>query len=346
MKSSANSFPFDELPKAELHLHLEGSMQPSTVMELAGRHGQRVTAEEAAARYSYSDFNGFIQAYIWVTSFLHEPEDYALITRRLIETLLRDHVVYAELSISAGMMLWREENITENFAAISEMGASARREGLQLKYHFDVVRRFGPEPAKAVARAAADLQSQGLVAFGIGGDENSLPASDFRNVFAFVREAGLHAVAHAGEIGGPDSIRDAINILHAERIGHGIAAMHDAALCAELVQRGIAFDVCPGSNLATGALARQTSNPHATLADHPLKLLFDRGVTVTLSTDDPPMFHTNLRKEYETAAALGFTNEQLARVAENGFLAAFLPAAEKNILLDQFRQRAAALGLI
>jgi adenosine deaminase/aminodeoxyfutalosine deaminase len=353
--SAASAVPpaFANLPLAELHLHLEGSIAPATVVELAARHGTALSLGEAVERYSYSNFVGFIEAFKWVTRLVREPEDFALITRRLGEELLRQSVVYAEITISAGVMLLREQDIVANFAAIAEAGAAFQARGLKLAWIFDVVRQFGGEPALAVARAAS-LQSAGVIAFGIGGDELSVPASEFRAAFDYARDAGLHIVAHAGEIGGPDSIREAIAVLGAERIGHGIAAINDPALCDELAARAIPLEICPTSNLATGALALQTGKPlivgaaarAATLADHPLKKLYDRGLCVTLSTDDPAMFHTNLRQEYAIAASLGFSAPPLVRLAENGFHAAFLPPDEKFALLRAFRERATVLGLL
>jgi adenosine deaminase len=337
---------FARWPLAELHLHLEGSIATRTVVELAARHGIHITCEDAAARYSYSDFAGFIEAFKWVTRLLREPADFAMVTQRLGEELLRQSVVYAEVTVSAGVMLLRDQNIAANMAAIAEAGAAFQARGLKLAWILDVVRQFGGEPALAVARAAANLQSCGVVAFGIGGDELARPLSEYRAAFDFARAAGLHIVAHAGEIGGPDSIREAITILGAERIGHGIAAINDHALCDELVARQIPLEVCPTSNFATGALARQIRNPAASLADHPLKTLHDRGLRVTLSTDDPAMFHTSLRQEYGVAASLGFSSAELVHLAESSFHAAFLPPAEKLALLRAFRQRAAASGLL
>jgi len=337
---------FARLPLAELHVHLEGSIAPSTVVELAGRHGIRITREEAIARYSYSNFAGFIESFKWVTRLIREPEDFALITERLAQDLLRQSVAYAEVTISAGVMLLREQDIGANMAAIAEAGTAFQDRGLKLAWILDVVRQFSGEAAIAVAHAAAGLRSSGVVAFGIGGDELALPLSEFRRAFDIARDAGLHIVAHAGEIGGPDSIREAIEVLGAERIGHGIAAINDLALCDELAARQIPLEVCPTSNLATGALALQRRKPAALLANHPLKELYDRGLRVTLSTDDPAMFHTNLRQEYGVAASLGFSTTELVHLAENGFRAAFLPPEEKLTLIRTFRERAAALRLL
>jgi aminodeoxyfutalosine deaminase len=359
------------LPKAELHLHLEGAIAPATVAELAARHGLAVTEEEACQRYAYDDFLGFLQAFKWVTSFLRTPEDYALITTRLADELIAQNVIYAEITVAAGVMLWRGQDARKNLLAISGAGEQARARDLQLRWIPDATRQFGPAPAMEVARLAADLQAAGVAAFGMGGDELSLPASDFRSAYQFARDAGLHLVTHAGEVGGPSEVRDAIAILGAERIGHGIAVIHDPALRAELVARHISLEVCPTSNVCTGALARQLNQlesdaiqttgdlgttvpsaggcgaePASLIAAHPLKSLFDQGLHVTLSTDDPAMFHTTLLHEYAVAANLGFSPAQLMQLAENSFHAAFLPPREKSALLARFRTQVAALKLI
>jgi adenosine deaminase len=220
----------DALPKAELHLHLEGSIRPDTAVELAARHGTKLTPEEVAARYQYSNFAGFIDVFKWVTSFLRDPQDYALITRRLLEELLRQYVVYAEITISTGVMLRRMQNVAANFAAIREASQIVSFSRLRTAWIFDATRQFGDDSAKEVARWAAKLHTSGVVAFGMGGDEVSLPTANFRPAFDLARSEGLHIVCHAGEIGGPDYVREAVELLGAERIGHGIAIMNDPAL--------------------------------------------------------------------------------------------------------------------
>ena len=334
------------LPKAELHLHLEGSISPAVVSALALRRSLAVGPREAARRYAYRDFAGFIEAFKWVTSFLQAPDDYSLITQRLADELLRQNVVYAEVTLSVGVMLRRQQDVEGNFAAIREATEQARARGLRMAWIFDATRQFGARAAMEVATWAARLQSSGVVAFGMGGDELAFPASDFRAVYEFARREGLHVVAHAGEIGGPAGVRDAVTLLGAERIGHGIAAMHDPELMDLLRTRRTPLEVCPTSNLATGALARQLGKPEARLEEHPLKTFFDRGVPVTLSSDDPAMFHTDLLREYSHAVALGFSASELVRVAENSFQAAFLHPEERRPLLEMFQQRTKDLELV
>lgn len=336
----------DSLPKAELHLHLEGAIRPETCVELAARHGAEISLEKVAARYRFSDFAGFIETFKWVTSLLRDPEDYAVITRSLLEELLRQNVAYAEITISAGVMLLRNQNIEANVAAIHEAARSVRYHRLRTAWILDCVRQFGPEPAMQVARAAARLQNSGVVAFGMGGDELAIPAANFRHVFDFARGEGLRLVCHAGELGGPESVREAVEILGAERIGHGIALMHDPALADSLAARRVVLENCLTSNLATGALARQTAKPAAALADHPLKKLLDAGSLVTLSTDDPAMFSTDLLTEYSRAASLGLSPQQLLRLAEESFAAAFLSPADKRSYLEAFRSAAKSSALL
>jgi len=335
----------DSLPKAELHLHLEGSIRPETAVELAARQGAKLKREEVVARYNYSDFLGFLEAFKWVTSYLREPEDYALITRRLAEELLRQNVTYAEVTISAGVMLRRTQNVAANLIAINETAKSVPFAHLRMAWILDATRQFGPDAAVEVARCASQLQRLGVVAFGMGGDELSGPTVNFRPAFDLARNEGLHLVCHAGEVGGPELIRESIDLLGSERIGHGIAVMRDPTLAEFLAARRIPLEICPTSNLCTGALAKQAGKPGASLKDHPLANFIKQGLTVTLSTDDPAMFHTDLLSEYSVAASLGLSSQQLVQLAEESVSASFLPPEDKRRMLDDFRAAAKSLLL-
>jgi len=336
----------DPLPKAEIHLHLEGSIRPETAVDLAQRHCVIVTRSEVAARYNYSNFAGFIEAFKWVTSFLREPDDYRLITQCLAEELIGQNVVYAEITLSVGVMLRRMQDVAANLEAICEVAQSAPFQRLRTAWIFDAARQFGAGAAMEVARWAAKLQKSGVVAFGMGGDELALPTVNFRPAFDYARSEGLRIVCHAGEIGGPESVQEAVELLGAERIGHGIALMRDPALAESFAARRIVIENCITSNLCTGALAKQTGKTNAALADHPLPQFLEHGLAVTLSTDDPAMFHTNLSGEYAKAASLGLSNRQLLSLAEQSFAAAFLPASDKRLLLDNFRAAAKSPTLI
>jgi aminodeoxyfutalosine deaminase len=337
---------FQALPKAELHVHLEGTMEPATVVALARDYGDALDEAMVAARYSSRDFAGFIEAYKWVTSYLRAPADYALAACRLCEQMLAQNVVYAEVTLSIGVMLLRKQDVAANFHAIREAVAAYVSPGLRLQWIFDCVRQFGAASARDVAQHAVELRGAGVIAFGMGGDELARPASEFREAYDYAAANGLHRVVHAGEIGGPQSVRDAVEILGAERIGHGIAAAADPKLMARLAERSIGLEICPTSNLRTGALAQCLGRAEPSIADHPLPALLRAGIPVTVSTDDPAMFETALAREFGTLGEMGVQEQEITDIAENAFRGAFLPPTDKSALLGAFRAKAAALGLL
>lgn len=339
---------FAALPKAELHLHLEGCLTPQLLVQLAARHGEKLSLDVVAERYNTRTFTEFLELFKWATSYLRQAQDYAQLTAHAMQELRRQNCRYAEIILSVGVMLLRNQDVDANFAAILESAnQQAAIGGPKARWIFDAVRQFGPVKAMDVARAAVRLKSQGVVAFGLGGNEESLPASDFRAVYDYVAREGLHRLAHAGEVARPQSIRDAIEILGAERIGHGISAIHDSQLMDLLIERQIPLEICPQSNICTGALAKLLGTSHAQLEQHPLREFMSRHVPVTLATDDPAMFRTTLNEAYAVASnQMRLTAAQLITIAESGFRHAFLPPAEKQILLADFRAKAAALNLL
>ena len=180
----------------------------------------------------------------------------------------------------------------------------------------------------------------------MGGDELSIPAEEFRKAYEYAASQGVHRVAHAGEIGGPREMRAAVELLGAERIGHGIAVMHDAALMQFLTARRVPLEICPTSNLCTGALARQLGQSEARLEEHPLPQLLRKGVPATLATDDPAMFRTTLNEEYTAVHRLGLSLREMVHLARASFEFAFLPRAEKEPLLAAFEAQAKSLMLL
>jgi adenosine deaminase/aminodeoxyfutalosine deaminase len=298
----------EQMPKAELHLHLEGSVEPATLRELA----PELTAEEIQAIYHFTDFPGFLQAFKCVVERLETPAAYALTARRMVEGLRRQNVRYAEVIFSVGVVLWKKQEVEPIYAAIRE---AVRDSGVEVRWIVDAIRHFGPEHGMQVAEEAAKLAGDGVVAFGIGGDEARGPAEWFEEVFRFARERGLHLSAHAGESGGPDSIWKALEI-GAERIGHGIRAVEDPVLLRHLADRRVALEVCITSNVLTGVVG--------SLREHPVRRLYDAGVPITLNTDDPGIFRVTLDGEYELAAReFGFGRAELEEIAGNGFRYAF-----------------------
>ncbi|MGB9458512.1 MAG: adenosine deaminase [Bryobacteraceae bacterium] len=297
-----------QAPKAELHLHLEGSADAETLHEL----DPATPLAELRALYHYPDFAAFLKTFGAVVVRLARPEDYALVTRRLLERLAAQNVRYAEIIIAAGVVLWKKQEFAPIFDAIHD---AARCSPVTVRWILDAVRQFGVEPAWEVARLAAARQDRGVVAIGIGGSEERGPAEWFTDVFAFAKSAGLHLTAHAGESGGPESVWAALR-LGAERIGHGIAAVRDPALLRHLRDRDIPLEISITSNLVTGVVKR--------LEDHPIRALYDAQVPIILNTDDPAMFGCTLTDEYRLAArAFHFTELELRGIAANGFRYAF-----------------------
>jgi aminodeoxyfutalosine deaminase len=334
------------MPKAELHLHLEGSIAPSTAVRLAARHGIVITEEDVRERYSPGDFSKFLDAFKWVTSFLRTPADYALITERLADHLLAQNVVYAEVTLSIGVMLLRKQDALANFTAIREAAAPFESRGLRMQWIFDAVRQFGVAAAEEVVALASRCVQQNVVAFGIGGDELSLPAKDFAGVYERAGAAGLGKLIHVGEIGTAASVREAVEVLGVTRIGHGIAAMNDAGVMDFLAERGVTLELCPTSNIRTGALARQIGKPSARIEEHPLKMFFERGLQITLSTDDPAMFETTLIEEYaHVASEIGMSASSLLRVGEMGFQNAFATDAAKAAYVKSLRAISSRFGV-
>jgi aminodeoxyfutalosine deaminase len=323
------------LPKAELHLHLEGAVEPASLLELRLRHGKAdANLASCEALYQYQDFQGFLMAFKAVTEHLRTPEDYELITYRLMERLKSENILHAEVFVSVGVCLWRSQDFAPLFEGM-ERGRTrgARDFGGSLLWIFDAVRHFGVEPAQRVAELAVIYQDRNVIGFGIGGDEKRGAPELFRDVYAYATNHGLHLTAHAGESDGPESIWGALN-LGAERIGHGLTAGQDPELLEVLSERQVPVEICMSSNVLTGCCPR--------LEDHPVRQYFDQGLMVTLNTDDPAMFRTSLCREYAIAQkTFGFTEEQLRELARNSFEASFLDADLKVKMLDLFDAKAA-----
>lgn len=318
-----------QLPKAELHLHLEGAVEPATLVELRKRHGETATRAETEALYHFTDFASFLIAFKEVSAYLRGPEDYELATYRLMQQLKEENVLHAEVYVSVGVCLYRKQDFGAIFEGLERGRARGARDfGVSLLWIFDATRHFGVEEAQKVFELAVRYKDRHVVGVGIGGDEVKAPPELFRSVYGYAEDNGLHLTVHAGETGSAESIWGALN-LHAERVGHALSAAQDSDLIEELAYRQIPVEICLTSNLRTGCCK--------TAAEHPVKNYFDQGMMITLNTDDPALFGTSLAREYQLAQeTFGFTDEHLRELARNSFEASFLPAEKKLELLSLF----------
>lgn len=310
------------LPKVELHLHLEGAAPPAFIRDLAQRkHVDIGGIFNADGSYRFADFWDFLRVYEAATSVLTTAEDYHRLTLAVLEESAASGVVYGETFLSPDFCGGRDVGAWREYLhAIREAADIGQRDmGITLRGIITCIRHFGPDKARQTARCAAETAGDWIVGFGIAGDEKAGRPADFRYAFDMAREAGLRLTAHAGEWGGPESVRAALAELNPERIGHGVRAIEDLALVDELAETGVVLEVCPGSNIALGLYPDWRA--------HPIAELDRRGVKVTISTDDPPFFHTTMAREYDRLAeALDWDTGQFMRIARQSLDAAFCDA--------------------
>jgi adenosine deaminase/aminodeoxyfutalosine deaminase len=335
------------LPKAELHLHLEGSVDPPTLSELSLRHptplstsnnrytniedsGRVFTESEARALYQYRDFTGFLLVFKAVTERMRTAEDYELVTYRMMQKLHAQGVVHAEVYISVGVVQWRGQEFAPLFAGAERGRKRGEREfGMSLYWIFDAVRHFGVDEARRVVDEAVRWKDSCVAGIGIGGDERRAGPEQFREVYEHASTHGLRLTVHAGETVGPEGIWSALRELKPDRIGHGLHAIDDPVLVRHLAEKRIPVEVCITSNVKTGCCRA--------LEEHPVRKLFDAGVPIVLNTDDPDMFHTDLTREYRIAQDVFHFNEsELRQLARNSFRASFLPERRKKEFLASF----------
>ncbi len=319
------------LPKVELHVHLEGSIRPATLLALARRHGIELPARDEAglARwFAFRDFPHFVEVYMACSACLKDPEDFHRLALDFLAEQARQNVVWSEVhfSISTHRANGRDpEAIRQALAAAADEGLE--RWGTRVAWVPDIVRNAGLERADWTVEWALAAPSRGrptgeVVAMGCAGIEHGHPPGPFAPHFAAVAAAGLHKVAHAGEHAGPASVWAALDVLGAERIGHGVRSIEDPALVARLAAEGVPVEVCPSSNVCLGVFPD--------LAAHPFDALRRSGVAVSVHSDDPPLFSTTLVDEYlRLAATFGYGARELTALASAAVDAAFLPAAEK-----------------
>ncbi|MBC3988859.1 adenosine deaminase [Streptomyces sp. AC563] len=330
------------LPKAELHVHHVGSASPRIVAELAARHPDSKVPQDPAALvdfFTFRDFAHFIEVYLSVVDLIRDAEDVRLLTYEIARDMARQNIRYAELTVTPFSSIRRGIADAAFVEAIEDARKGAETElGVSLRWCFDIPGEAGLEAAEETTRVALDLQPDGLLSFGLGGPEIGVPRPQFKPYFDRAIAAGLHSVPHAGETTGPQTIWDALTELRAERIGHGTSSTQDPKLLQFLAEHQIPLEVCPTSNIATRAVT--------TLEEHPIRDMVAAGVLVTVNTDDPPMFGTDLNHEYAVAARLlDLDATGVAALAKNAVTASFLDAAGKAKLtaeIDAYTAEAVA----
>ncbi len=320
------------LPKAELHVHHVGSASARIVAELAERHPGVVPSdpEELKAFFAFRDFAHFVDVYLSVVDLIRTPEDVRLLTYEVAREMAEgQRIRYAELTCTPYTSVLRGIAIEGYTEAIEDARVAAERDfGLVLRWIYDIPGESGVPAADATLDYALNHRVDALVGFGLGGPEIGVSRAQFQPHFDAARAAGLHSVPHAGETTGPETVWDSLRLLGAERIGHGTSSAQDPALLAHLAEHGIPLEVCPSSNVATRAVA--------SLAEHPLRSFVEAGVTVTINSDDPPMFGTTLNQEYAVAAdLLGLDEPGLAELARAAVRASYADEDVKRRLLAE-----------
>ena len=329
------------MPKTELHIHLEGSIQPTTLMQLAERNQVQLpvqTVEELTALFRYENFDGFLKIFRTICDCLRTPADFELITYEYGRSMAEQNIRYAEVTFTPHSHTNETLTWEAMFEGIKAGRAKAAAEwGVQMQWIPDISRNQPQTSAQVTEWLISPLAREGgVVALGLGGPEVGFPPEMFEEHFTRAREAGLPGNPHAGETVGPESVWGAIRSLHAVRIGHGVRAMEDPALVAYLAEHQIPLEVNPTSNVCLRV--------YPTHADHPLKQLMEAGVVVTVNSDDPPLFNTTLNNEYYHAVAdCGLSIEQLEQAALNAVRVSFLPETEKAAMLENFKAEYARL---
>lgn len=329
------------MPKVELHVHLEGSVRPATLLKLARRHGISLPADSIEGLhdwYTFRDFNHFVEIYLTISSCLRTPDDIELITREFLQGQAEQNIRYSEVTFTAyNQFATSGLDFHPQIDAVNRARAWAERElGVGMGIIMDIPRHILPEEGMQIAEWAVERYGDGIIAFGLGGPEMGNPPEKFQAAFDHVRAAGIPCILHAGETVGPESIWSALRVAHSLRIGHGVRAVEDAALLVHLRDNQIPLEVCPTSNVCLGV--------YPSLAEHSLPRLLEAGLYVTLNSDDPPMFNTTLTNEYLACrAAFGWDRAFIQRLVLNAVDATLLPDVERAAMRAAFEAEFARL---
>lgn len=320
-----------KFPKTELHLHLEGAAQPDFIRMLAAEKSVDLGGIfNADGHYDYPDFLSFLKVYEKACEVLQGPDDFRRLVEAVLENSASHGVVYTEIFVSPDFCGGGDQGAwNEYFAAMCEGAANAEaRHGIIARFILTSVRHLGPEQAVVTAKVAVNTDSPMLVGYGMGGDENYLRAADFTSAFDIARDAGMHLTSHAGEMAGAASVKDTLDHLRVSRLGHGVRAVEDTELVKRIVDQGIVLEVNPGSNVSLGVASDWQS--------HPIKDLVAAGVKVTVSTDDPPFFHTDMTREYDMLnCTFGWGVAEFDAINQTAARAAFCDDATRAIVISK-----------
>lgn len=329
------------MPKAELHVHLEGSVYPETLLDLARKHGVTLPfSDDQSARewFQFRDFSHFVEIYLTICSVLLDEEDYFHISYEQGKRAHAENIRYMEITFAPASFFHPRSTAVPDvvMAGLREGRKRVQEEfGVTMQYILDPVRSRAPEDVMEMARWTANNLGDGLIGFGLGGMEVGYPPEPFADAFKYARDAGARLTLHAGETDGPQSVRSAL-ACGAERIGHGVTSIHDQDLVQHLADNGIVLEVSPTSNVCLGVTA--------SYADHPFRALHEAGVPVTVNSDDPPMFNTTLTGEYIVLAEhFDFSLEDLETFSLRAVEASFLPEDEREALARSFREELVTL---
>ena len=321
---------FNTVKKAEIHVHLEATITPQLCKKFAKRNNHEIPDEMFGSEYAYQwdDFYDFIKKYDIVTSVIHTPEDYFELTYEYLKECAANNVLYVEAMISSTHAKAKGMTYDSFLEGVYDASKKAEQDfGIISRYIMNGIRHLGPESVQNTAREVLDNPHPYLVGFGLAGDELHFPPNLFVKTFDMLKEEKFAISVHAGEWDGPENIRNAINLLHPTRLGHGVRSIEDPELVKEIIDKDIILETCPTSNIATKIYENYES--------HPVKTLFDQGVKVTVNSDDPPFFNATIQGEYEVMEDLGLNKDQLTSLTRNAISSSFCDENNKKKLLSK-----------
>lgn len=324
---------YNKIPKIELHIHLEGAIPYKALFELIQKYGGDPSVPDLPSlikRFEYKDFSQFIETWFWKNNFLREYEDFTYIAELTTRDMNEQNIRYAEMFFSPSTFTGKGKLNVQDLTDAVRKGFS-KVPGVEIALIADLVRDYGPKTELRTLEKLNEVKDKGIIGIGIGGSEHEFPPKPFAGLYEKARNMGFHTNAHAGEAVGAQSIKDAIDYLQVERIGHGTRAVEDPELIEYLAEHEIPLELCPLSNLRTGVIND--------IAEHPIRDYYDKGLLISVNTDDPKMFGNSLKEEYETLEnKLGFSKQEICKIILLGIESSWLAKDQKKILAASFRR--------